>query len=89
MTVGEWLHNIGLGQYEAALSEHDIDWDVLPDLTEADLKRFGVPLGPRKRLMKADRSAGDKLVSYCNAGEHSRRARCRRTAFRDFFVLCF
>ena len=53
MTVGEWLHSIGLGQYEARLREHNIDWDVLPDLTEADLKRLGVALGPRKRLIKA------------------------------------
>ena len=53
MTVGEWLHSIGLGQYEATLRERDIDWDVLPDLTEADLKRLGVALGPRKRLIKA------------------------------------
>ncbi len=53
MTVGEWLHSIGLGQYEATLREHDIDWNLLPDLTEADLKRLGVALGPRKRLIKA------------------------------------
>ena len=53
MTVGEWLHSIGLGQYEATLRERDIDWDVLPDLTEAELKRLGVALGPRKRLIKA------------------------------------
>ncbi len=53
MTIGEWLHSIGLGQYEARFRELEIDWDVLPDLTEADLKRLGVALGPRKRLIKA------------------------------------
>ena len=53
MDVGEWLKGIGLGQYEATFFAHDIDVDVLPDLTEADLEKIGLPLGARKRLMKA------------------------------------
>jgi SAM domain (Sterile alpha motif)/Adenylate and Guanylate cyclase catalytic domain len=53
MDVGEWLKGIGLGQYEATFLAHDIDVDVLPDLTEADLEKIGLPLGARKRLMKA------------------------------------
>src|SRR5208337_1004258 len=52
MDVGEWLKGIGLGQYEATFRAHDIDVDVLPDLTEADLEKIGLPLGARKRLMK-------------------------------------
>ena len=53
MDVGEWLKGIGLGQYEATFRAHDIDVDVLPDVTEADLEKIGLPLGARKRLMKA------------------------------------
>ncbi len=53
MTVGEWLKSIGLSQYEATFRERQIDMDVLPDLTEADLKGLGVALGSRKRMMKA------------------------------------
>ena len=52
MDLGEWLKGLGLGQYEATLREHEIDADVLPDLTEADLEKIGLPLGARKRLMK-------------------------------------
>src|SRR5271165_5218717 len=52
MDVGEWLKGIGLGQYEATFRAHDIDVDVLPDVTEADLEKIGLPLGARKRLMK-------------------------------------
>jgi class 3 adenylate cyclase len=61
MDVGEWLKGIGLGQYEATFRAHDIDVDVLPDVTEADFEKIGLPLGARKRLMKAIanlRSAG-------------------------------
>ncbi len=51
--VGEWLQGLGLGRYEAKFREHEIDADVPPELTEADLKRLGVALGSRKRMMKA------------------------------------
>ena len=53
MDVGGWLRNLGLGQYEAAFIENAIDTDVLPELTEGDLEKLGVPLGDRKRLITA------------------------------------
>ena len=53
MDVGAWLRNLGLGQYEAVFREHEIDAEVLPDLTDADLEKLGAPLGHRKRLLKA------------------------------------
>ena len=53
MDVGGWLRNLGLGQYEPAFIENAIDTDVLPELTEGDLEKLGVPLGDRKRLIKA------------------------------------
>ena len=48
MDIGQWLNAIGLGQYVALFREHEIDAEVLPDLTEAGLENIGVPLGPRK-----------------------------------------
>jgi class 3 adenylate cyclase len=53
MDVGGWLRSIGLGQYEVVFRESEIDAEVLPDLTENDLSQLGVPLGHRKRLIKA------------------------------------
>ena len=53
MDVGAWLRNLGLGQYEAVFREHEIDAEVLPDLTDADLEKLGVLMGHRKRLLKA------------------------------------
>jgi len=41
--VGAWLRNLGLGQYEVAFLENEIDVEVLPDLTDADLEKLGVP----------------------------------------------
>ena len=53
MDVGSWLRSLGLEQYEALFRESEIDAEVLPDLTEGDLNQLGVPLGHRKRLLKA------------------------------------
>ncbi|MDE5452931.1 AAA family ATPase [Bradyrhizobium sp. CSA112] len=53
MDVGSWLRNLGLGRYETAFVANAIDSDVLTELTEVDLERMGIPLGDRKRLMRA------------------------------------
>jgi hypothetical protein len=53
MDAGEWLRGLGLGEYETAFRENAIDVDVLTDLTDADLAQIGVPLGDRKRLLRA------------------------------------
>ena len=62
MDVGEWLRSLGLGRYEDAFREAEIGPDVLPDLTDSDLEKLGVPLGDRKRLLKAIASLGPAQV---------------------------
>ncbi|MGR9207496.1 AAA family ATPase (plasmid) [Rhizobium leguminosarum] len=49
----EWLESRGLGRYAAALLAHDIESDILPQLTDADLAAAGLPVGARKRLLQA------------------------------------
>src|SRR5512132_2774643 len=51
--IADWLLELGLERYEPTFRENEIDWEVLPELTEADLEKIGLPLGPRKRLLKA------------------------------------
>ena len=54
MNVGTWLRSLGLGQYEAAFRENEIDETVLPGLTAEDLKELGVAaLGHRRKLLDA------------------------------------
>ena len=53
MDVGGWLRSLGLGQYEALFRASEIDADILPELTDADLEKLSVPLGHRKRLLRA------------------------------------
>src|ERR1044072_4075968 len=49
----KWLSGIGLGGHADSFDENGVDWDVLHELTEADLKERGLSLGDRKRLLKA------------------------------------
>src|SRR5262249_161624 len=48
-----WLEQLGLSQYTEIFAKEAIDFDVLSDLTEDDLEKLDIPLGHRKRLLKA------------------------------------
>jgi class 3 adenylate cyclase/predicted ATPase len=47
------LHELGLGQYASAFSEHQIPTDVLLRLTDQDLMNLGIPSRHRKKLLEA------------------------------------
>jgi len=54
MDVVVWLRGLGLGQYEAAFRDNEIDETVLPNLTAEDLKDLGVSIvGHRRKLLDA------------------------------------
>lgn len=66
--LGGWLEQLGLGKYADAFEENDIDWDILPELTNDDLKDLGVDLvGHRRKLLKAI-SALDEAASSTPQG---------------------
>jgi hypothetical protein len=54
MNIVVWLRSLGLGQYEAAFRDNEIDETVLPSLTAEDLKDLGVSVvGHRRKLLDA------------------------------------
>src|ERR1700731_2012000 len=54
MDIMVWLRSLGLGKYEAAFRENEIDETVLPSLTEEHLNQLGVTaLGHRVKLLDA------------------------------------
>ena len=54
MDIVVWLRSLGLGKYEAAFRENEIDETVLPSLTHENLKELGVTsLGHRVKLLDA------------------------------------
>ncbi len=48
-----WLEQYGLESLYPLLSQHDIDLDIITELSEANLEALGLTLGKRKRLMRA------------------------------------
>ena len=56
MDVVVWLRSLGLGKYEAAFRENEIDETVLPSLTHENLKELGVSsFGHRVKLLRCHR----------------------------------
>jgi class 3 adenylate cyclase/predicted ATPase len=52
MDIVVWLRSLGLGKYEAAFRENEIDETVLPNLTAEDLKDLGVSIvGHRRKIL--------------------------------------
>ncbi len=51
--IGRWLEDIGLSKYADVFAENEIDSTVLPDLSEADFEKIGIPMGPRKKMLRA------------------------------------
>jgi hypothetical protein len=67
-SLREWLAQIGLAQYQELLEKHAVDLEVLPELSEQDLTDLGIPLGHRKRLLKAIRAPIDGAATVPVAG---------------------
>jgi class 3 adenylate cyclase/ABC-type lipoprotein export system ATPase subunit len=75
MDVVDWLRSLGLGKYEAAFRDNEVDESVLPNLTAEDLKELGVTaLGHRRKLLDAiaalrnDEDAKTKATTQGSAG---------------------
>ena len=50
-----WLRAHHLEQLAEAFEANDIDVDVLPELTEADLEKLGVSIGQSAKAVEGDR----------------------------------
>ncbi len=68
--LSDWLDTRGLGALRVLLEAQQIDIDVLPDLTEDDLKGIGIALGPRRLHIPTWHAAlGDGLLAARAADE--------------------
>jgi predicted ATPase/class 3 adenylate cyclase len=51
--ISDWLNRLGMSEYAQRFAENRIDFSVLRDLTDQDLKDLGVVLGDRRKLLRA------------------------------------
>ena len=56
-----WLEALGLDRYAQVFSDNEVDLDAVRLLSEQDLERLGLPLGPRKKLLRAIAQLGSAL----------------------------
>src|SRR5215813_2548994 len=56
--IADWLKKLGMSEYAKRFAENDIEFDILPELTDHDLERLGVSLGHRRRILRAIRELG-------------------------------
>ncbi|CAO2829091.1 unnamed protein product [Amaranthus hypochondriacus] len=52
-TVESWLRALGLEGYAIAFKAEGIDMHALKRMGDSDLKRLGIPMGPRKRIIQS------------------------------------
>jgi hypothetical protein len=56
--VTDWLEKLGMSGYARYFADNDIDFSILGDLTDQDLKDIGVAsLGHRRKILRAIRRA--------------------------------
>ena len=80
--ISRWLDERGLGRYAKVFAENEIDLDVLPHVTNEDLKEIGVSLGARRKIMAAiaDSSPADttaEVMPEPDVPSRQRTAECR------------
>ena len=51
--IKRWLDELGLAKYVSVFLAEEIELFDLQELTDADLKEMGLPIGPRRRVLKA------------------------------------
>ena len=71
--IGDWLEQLGLGQYAVRFVENGIETDVLRDLTDDDLAALGVLLGHRRRMLRAIRDLPEIPSRPAEQVEHGER----------------
>jgi class 3 adenylate cyclase/predicted ATPase len=51
--IADWLEKLGMSEYAQRFAENRIDFSVLRDLTDQDLKDLGVVLDDRRKILRA------------------------------------
>ena len=51
--IEDWLASLGLSEYADRFAQNGVDASILCDLSDHDLKELGIPLGHRKKMLRA------------------------------------
>jgi len=90
--VVAWLRELGLAQYAEAFAENGVDFALLPELSDEDLRELGVSrLADRKRLLRAiaAMSAGAQTEATAPSAPALEASAKSRTAERRQLTVMF
>ena len=77
--IADWLEKLGMSEYAERFAENRIDFSVLRELTDQDLKELGILLGDRRKMLRAiaaSRHGGARQPRPTHsAASHTRRVR--------------
>jgi class 3 adenylate cyclase len=87
-TITEWLASLGLPEYAQRFADNRIDdVSILRDLTDQDLKDIGVPLGHRRKMLRAIAEGGAPTqIKSASAPEPARREDAERRQLTVMFT---
>ena len=51
--ITDWLEKLGMSEYAQLFAENRIDFSILPELTDQDLRDLGIVLGDRLKILRA------------------------------------
>ena len=51
--IANWLKKFGMSEYAQRFAENRVDFSILRDLTDQDLKDLGILLGDRRKILRA------------------------------------
>jgi class 3 adenylate cyclase/predicted ATPase len=76
--IARWLETLGMSEYASQFIDNRVDFSVLADLTDQDLKDLGIVLGDRRKLLRAIReldvaAAPETSTSIVSEGGAERR----------------
>ncbi len=60
--IADWLEALRLAKYAANFVENEVEFSDLTELSDEDLAEMGLPLGPRRRILKAIRAEADQPI---------------------------
>jgi len=72
--IVDWRRKLGMSEYAERFVENRIDFSVLRDLTDQDLKDLGVVLGDRRKMLRAiaELAGNSSGTGRCGCGYHHR-----------------
>jgi class 3 adenylate cyclase/predicted ATPase len=68
--IERWLAELGLEDYAPLFRQSEIDLHILPELDEADFEKLGIPIGHRRKLLRAIRALGEAQHAPAAAAPH-------------------